>query len=84
MHMTNKDVTFEELLIVCLDGEHHEAPDNTPRTPECPSFRDFEAHVNGSRFLSPDAMRHVNRCTDYCQSIIEHFRRQSGKNQVRF
>jgi hypothetical protein len=78
------DVTLEQLLIECLDGEDHEAPENSPKTPECPSYREFEAHARGSHFLGPDAMRHVNRCPDYCQLVLSQFRQQCGQIQPRF
>jgi hypothetical protein len=81
---SNNDITLEKLLIACLDGEDQEAPINSPKTPECPSFREFEAHANGSRFLCAEAMRHVNRCPDYCQPVLSQFRRQCGQNHLRF
>jgi len=80
----NKSITLEELLATCLDGEDQDAPSNILKTPDCPPLREFEAHAKGIRFLSAEAMRHVNRCPEYCQSILDGFRRQCSDYRVAF
>jgi len=80
----NKDLTLKELLISCLDGDDRDAPQTNRKTPDCPSFREFEAHAKGVRFLGADALRHVNRCTEYCQPLLERFRHHCSDNQVQF
>jgi|ERR1700680_558876 len=80
----NEPITIDQLLIACLDGVEQEAPTTIPRTPECLSYAEFEAHADGLRFLSREAMRHVNCCPDYCQPILETFRRQFNVERIQF